>query len=388
MGPMELVTILFFLFTPQAPFGQPAPAATVFRHLPDDAVLAVGCDLGSLARGVDRGFDRLLEEPLLAEAKALGPVVQGLKTGRSSMVAEAQKLGIDPFSDLRYLMAALAPAKGGDERVLVVVGGKLPGDLLGRIGALRGTQPEGNLLRVDDGEVFAQANDGTFLMGSEDWVRKALAGRHSHSSFKKLLADYDRRTWFLAAFRPDEKVRAEWKQEGPLGRPLLEHVAGLSVRMSYGAEKLKVFATGPEFVPVYRGLLDGLGQMATAAHLFARGMLTAGEAYLASLDPVAGLKGLRPMQKAVIETLVTHRTDIRKLAGRLLVGGTPKARVRANRKARSAELTISGGRGPTSMMLFGGMLSYWMLMPAEAPVDAPSPATRAVPAEPAPPPSK
>jgi hypothetical protein len=377
-----MLSILFFLFSPQAAYGKPAPAATVFRHVPDEAVLVVGVDVASLVQGMNKNLDRLMNAPFVKNSAAMQPVVAMLKGGREAFRMQAMKVGIDPFKDIRYLMAAMAPTAEG-ERSLVVVGGKMPKNALELVGGMMGgAKPEGGILNLGN-EVMAQARDGTLLTGSRPWVEKALANQHSHKSWKSLLGDYDRKTWLLAAFRPNDRIRDEWRNEEPAARPLLEHIAGLSIKMTYGGEAIKVVSTDSGFVEVYRGLLEGFGQMSTAAHQFGTGLLTLAEAYLGSLHPVSALaKQLPEEERALIEVLVKNRKAIRKLAQDMLLGKKARASVKANKRKKSATLTIKGS-GPSSMMFVGAAVGWFILQRASAapePIEA-KPAPLPVPAK-------
>jgi hypothetical protein len=387
MDASAIVMMLFFLFTPDAPYGQPAPGAKVFKHVPEGAVVVMGLDAASLAQGMEKKLDKLLAAPLLKKSKAMQPVVQALNMGRGMMKAQAQTIGIDPFRDVRYVMLAFQPGPDS-ERGIIVAGGKFPGDILAKVGKLAGKEPEGDILQLESDGFLARHKDGSLVFGNKEWVQMALDGKHKNKAMKPLLRDYDRKTWLMVAFRPDETIRRDWKNEDAMARPILDHIEGLSLRMTYGGEVIKVVATDRKFVDVYKGLLDGFGQMSAASHQFATGALDSAEGFLASLDPVSALGAeMGPVESAIVSTLVENRKEIRKLIKDLILGKKVSARVKANKARRTAELTIKG-RGPSTMMFLGGVVGWLTLSGADAgPMVEEK--VEAVPAEPMPvPPAK
>ncbi|HUU01277.1 MAG TPA: hypothetical protein VM425_07570 [Myxococcota bacterium] len=360
MGMMEIFLALFFLAAPSGPYGQPAPASTVFRHLPEGAVLVVGVDVASLAQGVDQGLGRILKAPFVKKSPVMQMAATAITTAKETMLQKARQLGIDPLKDIRYLMVALQPPHQGQERILLVAGGKFPPGIMDGLAGLTGAQKKDNMLIVDDDPenpmVLAKAGDKTLVFGSRPWVQDALAGEHKNKTMRSLLKDYGRDTYFMLAFRPNESIRADWKTEDPMARPLLAHFEAISVRFTYKSEIIKVLTDDPRFVAVYKGLLDGLGQMAVAGWQFAEGALAMGEAYLASLDPVAQLDAnLPPEGQQVVRVLVDNRREIRKLVQQMFLGKKTRATASGLKSKRTAMLTISG-HGPSSMMFLGVML--------------------------------
>jgi hypothetical protein len=360
MGMMEIFMALFFLAAPSGPYGKPAPAATVFRHVPEGAVLVVGVDVASLAQGVDQGLGRILKAPFVKKSPILQMGATAVTSAKETMLQKVRELGIDPLRDIRYLMVAMQPPSDGQERILIVAGGKFPAGILDKLAQLSGAQKKDNMLIVgDDPEnplVLTRAGDKTLVFGSRPWVQDALAGKLKNKMLSSLLQDYGRDTYLMVAFRPNESIRADWKTEDPMAQPLLNHFEAMSVRFTYKSEIIKLVTDDPKFVAVYKGILDGLGQMFVAGWQFASGVLTMGEAYLASLDPVAQLDAsLPPEGRQVMRTLVENRREIRKLVQELFLGKKTRATARGLKSKRTAMLTISG-HGPSAMMFFGAML--------------------------------
>jgi hypothetical protein len=211
--------------------------------------------------------------------------------------------------------------------------------------------------------VLARAKDGTVLLGSPGLVEQALTGKHNNRAIKPLLRGFDRRTYLLVAFQPDQKIHDEWEKEDPFARPLLQSLKGLSVRMTYKNTVIKVHTSEPKFVKAWGGMLEGLGKLAMATWYASDGMLDIAEAYLSSLDPLSQIAADMPAdERAVLDTLVTHRREIAKLAGDLFLGKKTKAAMRTNMKEKSATLTVSS-LTMAPLLLVG--MGWYMLMPME-----------------------
>lgn len=354
---MELLS-LFLLFSPAAPVGVPAPAATVFRHLPEDAVLAVGMDVASFLQGTNQELDRIMSASFLKDSTVFQEGLQVFKAGREDLLAKAKEWGLDPLRDIRY--AALFAGLDGQNqgKVLTVFGGKLQKSTLEALAKETGARVDGALWVDETGStVFGQAADGTVLLGSREWVEMALAGKHRNTAFKSLLADYDRKIYFMAAARFTPSIRNRWLEElEPIFRPLFQHLDGVSLSLTYQGSAFKVLTDSAPFVEVYRGILDGYGQLSEASNQIVDGLLNIGEALLASLEPVSGLGGkLAAEEKEILSILVSKRREVRALWRDLLVHKPTKPRLVVNRAAKSVELKLSGGNPISILMLAGAV---------------------------------
>lgn len=383
MGIWEIFMMLFLLGAPGAPYGHPAPAATVFGRVPDGAAVVVAVDVASLAQGIDKRIDKLLNMSFVKKSPVLKMAATALEASRQMMLEKVRQIGVDPLKDIRYLTVAFRPPVDGRARVLIVAGGKFPPGILDNLAKLSGSKKDGDLLIIEDDPnnqtVLAKADAKTLVFGNRTWVEQARSGKKKNhdKTLRKLLKGFSRSTYFMLAFKPDASIRAEWNEADPMARPLLDHLRALSVRFGYKNEMIDVVTDDPKFVDIYKGLLDGLGQMAMAGWQFTSGTLAVGEAYLGSLEKVAEFGAdLPPEGRQVLRVLIDRRREIRKLLQGLLLGKKTSARALGLKRQRIARLVISG-HGASSMMFLGAMLGgvFWAVKsePNEAPpVKAPA----------------
>jgi hypothetical protein len=389
MGPMELIFLLFF-FSPEAAYGQPANANKIFQHVPADAMFVLAADSASIGQGMNKGLDKLLAAPFIKKSAAMQQGAMAIRMGKQMLMQEMDKFGIDPFKDIRYVTLCFTPDPEKGERGLVIVGDKIPQKAFNALINMSGAQPQGDVYVVEQGgssgpQVAARTKDGTVLFGDKQWVEMALAKKHRHKAMHPLLRSYDKRTYLMLAFKLNESMRKEIKDEAePLLRPLFTSLEGGSIRLTYKGAEIKVLASNKQFTRAWGGLLDGSGRMISAYHQAAEGFLIMGEAFLSSLDPVASLGlELNQEEKDVIETLVTQRSVIRKYLVKTFLGTKPPVvKTKVNLKAKSATLTLTG-RGPGGIALLGGMAG-WLMLGASSPKEVEVRATPPMPVKPAP----
>lgn len=381
LGMMELLLLL--VLSPAAPFGKPADAATVFRHVPDESVLVVTADVASLAQGAQKEFERLLKMPVFNKSVLMQQAAQAMRSGRAMFEARAKRFGVDPFRDIRYATLALGIGEQG-EKFLAVLGGKLPQKAFDTVVADAGATREDGVFVLPGGEqVLARAADGAVLFGSRDWVGTALAGEQRHPSWKRLLSGHDRSTYFMFAFRPGAHILAEWKREmDVVFHPLLiDGFQGMSLRLTYRGSELRVEAPDARRAGVWGGVLRGFGLVSVAGRDAAEGLLQMGESFLASLDPLPALDAAGPEEKEMLRVLVGHRTEIRKMLVRQLLGKRQKARVRVDKRRKSAILTMSG-KGLASVLVLP--MSAGMFLMRGSAEEEPATAVPPAAADPAP----
>jgi hypothetical protein len=387
MGMWEMLMLLFF-FAPEAPFGQPAPAAKVFKHVPADTMVVLAVDAASLAQGANKSLDRLLDAPFVKNTPALQQGAAAVRMGRQMLISQSDQLGIDPLKDIRYALICFKddPQKG--EKGMIVLGGKFPQktfDTFLDMSGSRGKEKDGVFVVEEDPsgpQVVVRAKDGTILFGDEHWVRTALEGKHSHPAWIPLLKEYDRKTYLLAAFLPDANMLEEMNRETePLLRPLIGSLRGASIRLTYEGISIKVLASDAKFARVWGSMLEGLGKWLVAYHGVADGFLDIAGGFLASLDPIAAIaEELHGEDKEIMGALVANRKEIRKLTTRMFLGKkAPRSRLKVNPGGKSAMLTVTG-QSPGAILLLPGMMGYLMLVRAEAPMPV-----EARPVEPPPP---
>ncbi|MBW1809550.1 MAG: hypothetical protein JRJ87_15255 [Deltaproteobacteria bacterium] len=367
MAAMELILLLFF-FSPEAPYGQPARANKIFQHVPADAMFVITADVASIGQGMNKGLDKLLAAPFIKKSAALQQGAQAIRMGKQMLMNEVDKFGLDPFKDIRYITVCFSvdPEKG--ERGLIIVGDRIPQKTFEALINMSGAQPKGDLYIIEQGgssgpQVAARTKNGTVLFGDQQWVEMALAKKHRHKAMQTLLKSHDKKTYLMFAFKLNETIRNEIRDEAePLLRPLFTSLEGGSVRLTYKGAEIKVLASKKQYVQAWGGILDGSGRMISAYHQAAEGFLIMAEAFLSSLDPVASLGlELGQEEKDVIETLVTQRSAIHKYLITTFLGSKPPVvKTKVNLKAKSATLLLTG-RGPGGIALLGGMAGWLML---------------------------
>jgi len=369
MGIWELVLLLFFL-APDGPVGQPASSAQVFTHVPNDSVLVLSADLASLGQGANTKLDRLLEAPFVEKTPAFKQAAAAVSMGRRMMEAEFDKLEIDVFKDIRYAVLCFTedPEKG--ERGMVIAGDKIPQQAFDKLVEISGAKPKGRVFVAQEDrsgpQVLARTEDGTVLFGDQEWVEMALDGKHRHPGWKKLLADHNRKTYFMLAVKLSKNIKEDMQRElEPAFKPLVTGIEGISVRMQYRGSSFRILTSSPKAARVWGGILEGMGKIMVAYHEAAEGFLLMGESFLSSLDPPQKLfADLHGEEGEILGALVANRKEIHKMAKRLFLGtGKPRARTKVRPAARSATLDITG-RGPGSMIMLPAAMGWLFFVSA------------------------
>ena len=364
MGMMEFFWLLFLLF-PTQPYGKPAPAATVLRHVPPGAQVVIAIDAASVVQGMNRGLDRVIKAKFIQQTPELKLFSEQIVQARQMLITQAKGFGIDPFKDIRYVTISVGKLDAPEPDVLAVFGGKIEDKTLDQLAAQAGAKKDGKYWVGPDGDkwVVARAKDGAVLAGTKAWVDLALARKARAPAMKPLLSMYDKKTFLLLAFQPSKQMQDKWHTEVDwVARPLLTSMHGLGFRMGYKGFSLKV-QTDKNKLAVWQDLFYGLGRWAVATREASEGALFLAQGFLSSLEPVAKLgHDLSEQDAKALEAVIKHRKEIRKLVSSLFVGPVPKSKVKANKAKNSVSLTVDGGNASLALLPTVGALGAWFTM--------------------------
>jgi hypothetical protein len=381
MGLMEFFWLLFLLF-PTQPYGKPAPAATVLRHVPPGAQLVITVDAASVVQGMNRGLDRVIKAKFVQQTPELKLFSDQIVQAREMMLTQAKTFGIDPFKDIRYVTISVGKLDAPEPDVLAVFGGKIEDKTLDQLAAQAGAKKDGKYWVSPEGDkwVVARAKDGAVLAGSKAWVDLALARKARAPAMKPLLSMYDKKTFLLLAFQPSKQMEDKWHTEVDwVARPLLTSMHGLGFRMGYKGFSLKV-QTDKKKLSVWQDLFYGFGRWTVATRETSEGALFIAQGLLSSLEPVAKLShDLSEQDARALEAMVKHRKEIRKLVSSLFVGPVPKPKVKTNKRNNTVSLMVGGGNASLALLPTVGALVGWLTMRRAAPDMPPPAAVEAMP---------
>jgi hypothetical protein len=215
----EVLTILLSLTDFGVSSSPSAPtAAEAIRHAPEHADVALHVDLAAFVPTNHRALGQLAAalpaggESRVALDRALGEIALG-------RTAVKLATGVDPIDDLTSATGFVA-LEGDEPRFLVVVRGRFPSDLVGRLAS--GGQLGGETFEVDGkpglalGEVAATQLGKDLVLGHRPWIEARMKKGYRRKAgpndgrWRRALGG---KPFFAAVATPSEATRARLQAE-------------------------------------------------------------------------------------------------------------------------------------------------------------------------------
>jgi hypothetical protein len=396
-GFAEAISLLFALGGLGVDANPKAPTAdVVLEHQLEDADLVVHFDAAAVIPRNYKVLTGLSSDASVQASPALRDMARKLTTDVEGMRGMAKgMLGVDPTTDISSLTVFLKFKPAGEPDGLLVVRGKLPGDLVKKVAAMTGGKIESidgrDAVSVADDALLGIAKNGNVIIGTATLARPRLANawrapaRNKAAPIGRYAQILDGKPFFATMLRPSAPMLAEMTKDfSPSEKNVASDLLrGLEVstfalyhdgmgwswadKTDAGARRIKQVS-------------DGGVELLRAAQIAPRGMANIAAA---AIDSYAG-------QSKEIDVLIKRKAELLALVSDFSGDGKFKAVVTHNGRQVSARLSGKKLSDVVPVAFLAPMIAIGLYFDTEEKVTTPAPAKTPprAPAKPAPAPAK
>jgi hypothetical protein len=400
-GFAEAISLLFALGGLGVDANPKAPTAdVVLEHQVDDADLVIHFDAAAVIPRNYKVLTGLSSDASVQASPALRDMARKLTTDVEGMRGMAKgMLGVDPTTDISSLTVFLKFKPAGEPDGLIVVRGKLPGDLVKKVAAMTGGKVESidgrDAVAIDGETMLGTTRSGSILVGASALARPRLANawrspaRNKATPVGRFAQVLDGKPFFATLLRPSAPMLAEMTKDfSPTEKNVAtDMLRGLETstfalyhdgmgwswgdKSDAGAKRAKLVA-------------DGVVDLLRAAQIAPRGIANIAAA---AIDSYAG-------KSKEIDVLIQRKGDLLALVSDFTGDGKFKAVVALNGRQVSARLTGKKLSDVVPVAFLAPVIAAALYFQSEEKATPPAPPAKTAPraptrpAKPAPPPKK